>query len=199
MVLAPTLPSPPQGDTSRLDPHELAHLRNRRFGFVFQGFNLLRRHTALANVELPLLYAGVPARQRRQRALEMLELVGLVGWAGHLPNQLSGGQQQRVAIARALVNRPEVLLADEPTGNLDSRSGSDVMAELKRLNDQRGQTILMVTHDEAIAAFAARLVTMRDGRIVVDEKNPNPRPVEAGTTASLQPQLVGPPRTPICG
>jgi putative ABC transport system ATP-binding protein len=156
-------------DVSRLDPNELAHLRNRKFGFVFQGFNLLRRRTALANVELPLLYAGISAGERRGRALEMLKLVGLIDWANHLSNQLSGGQQQRVAIARALVNQPEVLLADEPTGNLDSRSGAEIIGELKRLNRERCQTILLVTHDPNIAACTARVITMRDGRIASDE------------------------------
>jgi putative ABC transport system ATP-binding protein len=155
-------------DVSRLDPKELAHLRNKKFGFVFQGFNLLPRYSALANVELPLLYAGVSAGQRRRRALEVLALVGLDRWAAHKPNQLSGGQQQRVAIARALVNQPEVLLADEPTGNLDSRAGAEILGELKRLHEEHGQTILMVTHDPVIAAYAARMITMRDGRIVRD-------------------------------
>ena len=155
-------------DVSRLERDALAHLRNSKFGFVFQGFNLLRRHSALANVELPLLYAGIPAGQRRRRALEMLKLVGLTEWAAHLPNQLSGGQQQRVAIARALVNQPEVILADEPTGNLDSRAGAEIIDELKHLNRQRGQTILLVTHDSAIASRAARVVTMRDGLIASD-------------------------------
>jgi putative ABC transport system ATP-binding protein len=156
-------------DVSRLDPDELAHLRNTKFGFVFQGFNLLRRHSALANVELPLLYAGMPARQRTKRAQEVLTVVGLADWATHLPNQLSGGQQQRVAIARALVNQPEVILADEPTGNLDSRAGAEIISELKRLNRERAQTILLVTHDPTVAARAARIITMRDGRIASDE------------------------------
>jgi putative ABC transport system ATP-binding protein len=157
-------------DVSRLGRDELAHLRNAKFGFVFQGFNLLRRHTALDNVELPLLYAGMPARQRRKRALEMLKLVGLADWATHQPNQLSGGQQQRVAIARALVNQPEVVLADEPTGNLDSRAGAEIIDELERLNRQRGQTILLVTHDPAIASRAARVITVRDGLISGDTR-----------------------------
>jgi putative ABC transport system ATP-binding protein len=156
-------------DVSRLDPEELAHLRNTKFGFVFQGFNLLRRHSALANVELPLLYAEVPARQRRRRALEVLTLVGLADWSTHLPNQLSGGQQQRVAIARALVNQPEFILADEPTANLDSRAGGEINSELKRPNRERAQTILLVTHDPTVAARAARIITMRDGRIASDE------------------------------
>src|SRR5262245_42878287 len=126
-------------DTSRMSRTQLAHLRNRKLGFVFQGFNLLKRHTAVESVELPLLSAGVSPRQRRRQALEMLKLVGLERWARHLPNQLSGGQQQRVAIARALVNRPQVLLADEPTGNLDSTTSEEILVEFDRLNRELGQ------------------------------------------------------------
>lgn len=159
-------------DVSRLSRTELAHVRNRKMGFVFQGFNLLKRHSAVENVEMPLLYAGVPARKRRKTALEMLRLVGLADRANHLPNQLSGGQQQRVAIARALVNQPQVLLADEPTGNLDSRTGAEILREFQRLYREHGQTIIMVTHDASIAASAARLVTMRDGLIESDTPNP---------------------------
>jgi putative ABC transport system ATP-binding protein len=155
-------------DVGRLGRRARARLRNTRLGFVFQGFNLLQRHTALENVELPLLYAGVPPRQRRARARELLELVGLADRENHLPNQLSGGQQQRVAIARALVNRPSVLLADEPTGNLDTRTGAEILGEFRRLNAEHGQTIILVTHDPAIAAWAARLVTVRDGLIAAD-------------------------------
>jgi putative ABC transport system ATP-binding protein len=155
-------------DVNRLSRTELAHLRNRKIGFVFQGFNLLKRHSAVENVEMPLLYAGVPARQRRKVALEMLRLVGLADRASHMPNQLSGGQQQRAAIARALVNQPQVLLADEPTGNLDSRTGVDILREFQRLHRERGQTIIMVTHDASIASYAARLVTVRDGIIESD-------------------------------
>jgi putative ABC transport system ATP-binding protein len=166
-------------DVSRLCRAELAHLRNRNLGFVFQGFNLLKRQTAVENVELPLLYAGVGPRPRRARALAALKLVGLGDRAHHLPNQLSGGQQQRVAIARALVNDPEVLLADEPTGNLDSKTGQEILGEFQRLHKERGQTIVLVTHDPAIAAWADRLVTVRDGLIAADARVDHDRPMEA--------------------
>jgi putative ABC transport system ATP-binding protein len=155
-------------DTSRLNRTELAHLRNRKLGFVFQGFNLLKRQNAVENVELPLVYASVPPRQRRQRALAMLDLVGLKDRARHTPNQLSGGQQQRVAIARALVNEPEILFADEPTGNLDSTTGAEILAEFERLNRELGQTIVMVTHDPGIADQAARQICVRDGQVESD-------------------------------
>ena len=170
-------------DVGKLSRVELAHLRNRKLGFVFQGFNLLKRHTALENVELPLLYAGVSAAQRRQRAMKALHLVGLDNRAKHLPNQLSGGQQQRVAIARALVNQPEVILADEPTGNLDSHTSEEILAELQRLNRELGQTIIMVTHEHDVADHANRLVVMRDGLIASDQANPNPRRALTGTEA----------------
>jgi putative ABC transport system ATP-binding protein len=159
-------------DVSRLSRLELARIRNRKLGFVFQGFNLLKRHTAVENVGMPLLYAGISARERQKRALEVLERVGLADRANHLPNQLSGGQQQRAAIARALVNRPQIILADEPTGNLDSRTGAEILGEFQRLHREFGQTIIMVTHDPAIAAYAARLVSMRDGLIESDVPNP---------------------------
>jgi putative ABC transport system ATP-binding protein len=155
-------------DVSRLGRTALAHLRNRKLGFVFQGFNLLQRQSAVDNVELPLLYGSVPQRKRRLRALELLKLVGLENRADHKPNQLSGGQQQRVAIARALANHPQVLLADEPTGNLDSGTGAEILREFRRLNREHGQTILLVTHDPAVAATADRLITVRDGRIAGD-------------------------------
>jgi len=171
-------------DVSRLSRTELAHMRNRKLGFIFQGFNLLKRHSAVENVEMPLLYAGVSARQRRKRALEMLSLVGLSQRAGHLPNQLSGGQQQRAAIARALVNQPQVLLADEPTGNLDSHTGAEILDQFQRLNRESGQMIVMVTHDPAIAAYAARLIAMRDGLIASDTVNPNPHAGPANHAAA---------------
>jgi putative ABC transport system ATP-binding protein len=167
-------------DVGRLDRTELAHLRNEKLGFVFQGFNLLKRHSAAENVALPLLYAGVSARQRRTRALEMLKLVGLADRVHHVPSELSGGQQQRVAIARALINRPQVLLADEPTGNLDSRTSEEILTEFQRLNRELRQTILLVTHDPTIGRRAQRLVTVRDGCIASDVRaNPSSSIVEA--------------------
>ena len=173
-----------------------AILRNRLIGFIFQGFNLLPRTTALENVELPLVYRGVSARERRKQALEALAAVGLAGRVHHTPNQLSGGQQQRVAIARALVTGPPMLLADEPTGNLDTRTSLEVLALLQRLNRERGITIVLVTHEHDIAACASRVVTFRDGRIVSDvreksvdaaaelEKLPPPEPSVAADGAS---------------
>ena len=153
-----------------------AVLRNRLIGFIFQGFNLLPRTTALENVELPLVYRGVSVRQRRKQALEALAAVGLAERVHHTPNQLSGGQQQRVAIARALVTGPPMLLADEPTGNLDTRTSLEVLALLQRLNRDRGITIVLVTHEHDIAACASRVVTFRDGRIVSDVRE---QPVDA--------------------
>ena len=155
-------------DVSRLNADELANARNRLIGFVFQGFNLLSRTTARENVELPLLYSAVAAQARGQRALAALRSVGLVDRADHRPNELSGGQQQRVAIARALVNNPVLILADEPTGNLDSRSSADILALFSELNRERGITVVLVTHDPTIAAQARRIVSFRDGRVVED-------------------------------
>jgi putative ABC transport system ATP-binding protein len=152
-------------DVSDLNDRQLALVRNRRIGFVFQSFNLIARTSALANVELPLAYAGVKPRQRRERALEALEMVGLSDRAGHDPNQLSGGQQQRVAIARALVTEPALILADEPTGNLDSRSTADVLSILDELS-RAGRTIMLITHENDVAARAKRLIHLRDGQIV---------------------------------
>ena len=155
-------------DVSRLSRDALAAVRGRSIGFVFQGFNLLPRTTAVENVELPMLYQGVAARERRRRAAEALERVGLGQRLDHTPAQLSGGQQQRVAIARALVNRPKLLLADEPTGNLDSTTSDEVMALFQRLNDE-GITILLVTHELDVAEHTRRIVTFKDGRILSDE------------------------------
>ena len=153
-----------------MDRDALAAVRNRRIGFVFQQFNLLPRTTALDNVELPLLYAGVPRAQRRERAMRRLAQVGLGERVDHHPSQLSGGQQQRVAIARALVNDPALILADEPTGALDSRTSVEVMALLQALN-RDGITIVVVTHEPDVAAFASRIITFRDGRVVRDARN----------------------------
>jgi putative ABC transport system ATP-binding protein len=155
-------------DVSRLSRQELAHLRNRKLGFVFQGFNLLKRHSAVENVEMPLLYAGVSAAERRRRALAMLEIVGLADRGHHMPNQLSGGQQQRAAIARALINQPQIILADEPTGNLDSHTSDEILREFQKINQERGQTIIMVTHDAHIASYADRQIVVRDGLIESD-------------------------------
>jgi putative ABC transport system ATP-binding protein len=155
-------------DVSTLDRDERAAIRNHKIGFVFQGFNLLARTTARDNVELPLTYAGVPARDRGRRAEAALAIVGLRERADHMPNQLSGGQQQRVAIARALVGEPPLLLADEPTGNLDSTTSDEIMGILTRLNAERGITIVLVTHEPDIAAYAKRVIVFRDGRIESD-------------------------------
>jgi putative ABC transport system ATP-binding protein len=155
-------------DVSGLDKKTLAGIRNRKLGFVFQGFNLLARTTALENTALPTLYTKIDAQERVRRASEALTLVGLAERAGHFPSQMSGGQQQRVAIARALVNRPSILFADEPTGNLDSRTSIEIMDVLQDLND-RGLTIVMVTHEPDIAQFAKRVIVFRDGTIRKDE------------------------------
>ena len=165
-------------DVSRLSKDELASIRNKKIGFVFQGFNLLSRTTALDNVELPLLYNGgnkMKAAERHRRAKEVLEIVGLGKRLDHYPNQLSGGQQQRVAIARALINEPSILLADEPTGNLDTRTSIEVMDIFQRLNMERGITVVLITHEMDIAEHGTRLVRFRDGRIQVDQQIANRR------------------------
>jgi putative ABC transport system ATP-binding protein len=152
-------------DVSQYSKTELAHVRNRQIGFVFQQFNLLSRTSALENVELPTVYAGLAPEERTKRAMAALELVGLGERAEHHPSQLSGGQQQRVAIARALVNRPSILLADEPTGNLDSRTSVEIMDIFQKLNDEKGITIILVTHEQDIATYAKRILEFRDGKM----------------------------------
>lgn len=157
-------------DVSRIDEDGLADLRNRKIGVVFQSFNLVPRTSALANVELPLGYAGIPRKRRREMAESALTAVGMLGHARHLPSELSGGQQQRVAIARAFVTNPSLILADEPTGALDSRSGDEVLRIFEALN-QRGRTVIMITHEPPVAARAHRTVQIADGQIVADERN----------------------------
>ncbi|HET9265422.1 MAG TPA: ABC transporter ATP-binding protein [Vicinamibacterales bacterium] len=160
-------------DVSRMSKDELAAVRNRQIGFVFQGFNLLSRTSALDNVELPLLYNGgskLKAAERHKRAMDALTIVGLADRFHHHPNQLSGGQQQRVAIARSLINTPSIILADEPTGNLDTRTSIEVMGIFQRLNKERGITIILITHEADIAEYGTRLVRFRDGRIQADQK-----------------------------
>lgn len=161
-------------DGTKLSRDQMAEIRNQKIGFVFQGFNLLARTSALHNVELPLIYAGVPASRRKRLSYEALAQVNLEDRAYHNPSQLSGGQQQRVAIARALVNRPSIILADEPTGNLDSRTSVEIMAIFQRLNRDSGITVIMITHEPSIAAFAQRRIVFRDGVVVDDEINPSP-------------------------
>lgn len=156
-------------DIGKLNRDELAEIRNRKIGFVFQGFNLLPRTSALENVELPMLYNGTPVPERRQQALAALKALGLEGREHHHPNQLSGGQQQRVAIARALVNRAPLILADEPTGNLDTKTSIEIMELLVRLNDASGITILLVTHEPDIATYSKRIVRFLDGKIISDD------------------------------
>jgi putative ABC transport system ATP-binding protein len=157
-------------DVSRMSKDQLASIRNKKIGFVFQGFNLLSRTSALDNVELPLLYAGsgMKGQERHKRAMEVLKAVGLEDRADHHPNQLSGGQQQRVAIARSLINSPSILLADEPTGNLDTRTSIEVMDIFQQLNRERGITVLLITHEQDIAEYGTRMVQFRDGQVVMD-------------------------------
>jgi putative ABC transport system ATP-binding protein len=157
-----------------LSRDELAEIRNKKIGFVFQGFNLLSRTSALENVELPLLYAGTSTSKRKEMARKSLSAVGLEGREHHHPSQISGGEQQRVAIARALVNEPAILLADEPTGNLDTKTSEEIMGIFQRLNREMGITIIMITHEPDIASFAKRNIHFRDGRIVDDHKNSAP-------------------------
>jgi putative ABC transport system ATP-binding protein len=157
-------------DIGNLDRDKLAAIRNKKIGFVFQGFNLLPRTSAIENVELPLLYDGIPARERREKALEALNKVGLEGRGDHHPNQLSGGQQQRVAIARALVNNAPIILADEPTGNLDTKTSAEVMEIFVKLNTQSDITIILVTHENDIAAYSRRIIKFLDGKVVSDER-----------------------------
>ncbi len=185
-------------DVSRMSKDELAIIRNRKIGFVFQGFNLLSRTTALDNVELPMLYNGaekLKTAARHKRAMESLTAVGLGDRFHHFPNQLSGGQQQRVAIARALVTRPTILLADEPTGNLDTRTSVEVMDIFQRLNVERGITVLLITHEVDIAEYGTRLVRFRDGKIQVDQKITNRRDA-AKELAALPPPEPETPHAP---
>jgi len=156
-------------EVAKLSENRLAAIRNQKIGFIFQAYNLLPRTSALHNVELPMIYAKVPRRERRRRAIEALEAVGLADRIHHKPNEMSGGQQQRVAIARALVNNPSIIFADEPTGNLDTKSSGEIMGVFRQLNEN-GNTILMVTHENDIAAYSKRIIRLRDGLIESDER-----------------------------
>ncbi|MBM4264477.1 MAG: ABC transporter ATP-binding protein [Deltaproteobacteria bacterium] len=158
-------------EVGALSADDWAHIRNKRIGFVFQGFNLLPRTTALENVELPMMYNGYASKERHQRAVEVLELVGLGERLDHTPNRLSGGQQQRVAIARSLVNKPSLILADEPTGNLDTVTSNEIMALFQKLNNEQGITIILVTHETDIAEHARRQIVFRDGQVISDKAN----------------------------
>lgn len=177
-------------DVSRMSKDELANVRNKKIGFVFQGFNLLSRTSAIDNVELPLLYrGGLRSTDRHQQALDVLKAVGLSDRADHHPNQLSGGQQQRVAIARALVNQPSILLADEPTGNLDTRTSIEIMAIFQRLSHERGITVVLITHEPDIAEYGTRVVTFRDGAVIAD-KPVTHRRIATDELAALPPSVV---------
>lgn len=185
MNLLGCLDSPTRGrylldgqDVARLPVDALAQVRNQRLGFVFQGFNLLQRASVQDNVALPLVYAGVPRAERQARARELLARVGLAPYAHSLPSRISGGQQQRVAIARALVNRPRVILADEPTGNLDSHTSEEIMALFSELNRSEGITLVLVTHEPDVAEYAGRVIRFHDGRVVEDHAQ-TPRPAQA--------------------
>ena len=170
-------------NVSEMNRDQLARIRNRKLGFVFQTFYLLPRTSALENVELPLLYNGATAKERHSRAMARLQQVGLQSREHHHPNQLSGGQQQRVAIARALINDPAILLADEPTGNLDSRTSIEILAIFQRLNRDNGITVILVTHEPDVAAYASRRILFRDGRILKDERVNAPRDAAAEFSA----------------
>ena len=173
-----------------LDRDQLAEIRNQKIGFVFQSFNLLQRMNAMENVQLPLLYSDRPGTDADERAKTVLAIMGLAGRENSLPTQLSGGQQQRIAIARALINEPEILLADEPTGQLDSRTSAEIMEVFQQLNHSRGITIIVVTHSDDVARFANRVITFRDGHIVDDRQGQSPRANSAVEAGSVAPAVV---------